>query len=87
MASKRKGTDGLIDRIGELERRIRELEARPVYVPYPVYPQPSVVPAPLPYVNPSIPWYTTCGSDGTMAGKSVAPAGFSVGFSTEQWTS
>lgn len=68
MTAKRKGTDGLIDRIGELERRIRELEARPVYIPQPIYVQPVVVPTPAPpYVPPPYPWYvTTCGSDVVM---------------------
>lgn len=37
----------LKERVEELERRVRELEARPVYVPYPI-----VVPS-----VPSIPWW------------------------------
>ena len=64
-----KGTDGLIERMEEMERRIRELEARPpvvivqppVIVPQPVYPQPW-------YVPPVMPWYTTCGTEVTTAG-------------------
>lgn len=47
----------LKDRVDELERRVRELEARPQQIPVylPVYIQP---PAPLPvYVQPQFPWY------------------------------
>src|SRR6185312_7498452 len=65
---RRKGTDGLIERIGDLERRIRELEARPPQiVTAPVYVQPPVY-VPAPYVPPNYPWIT-CGSDGLFAGK------------------
>ena len=55
------------DKIEELERRIRELEARPVYVPiYIGSPQPSYpCPQPLlwsPYPwQPSQPWWATAG--------------------------
>jgi hypothetical protein len=47
-------------RLEELERRVRDLEARPIYVPqpvaipYPVYPNPY---APAPWQGP---WYVTC---------------------------
>jgi hypothetical protein len=46
----------LLDKIEKLEARIRDLEARPQYVPYPVYLHP-VVPAPYPYVAPPTPWF------------------------------
>lgn len=44
----------LTDRIEELEKRVRELEARPtyhppVYVPYPVYPAPVLPVVPYPW--------------------------------------
>jgi len=69
---RRKGTDGLIERIGDLERRIRELEARPPQiVTAPVYVQPPVY-VPAPYVPPNYPWIT-CGSDGLFAGNASAP--------------
>jgi hypothetical protein len=75
----RKGTEDLIERIEALERRIRELEGRPV--PQPIYVQPVVIPAPViptyPYFNP-YPWtittcgqQNTCGSDRSMAGASA----------------
>jgi hypothetical protein len=62
------------DKIEELERRIKELEARPQYVPvyWPIYVQPAPMPAPNPwYVQPFIPyapvtqpmWQTTCGGE------------------------
>jgi hypothetical protein len=47
------------DKIEELERRIKELEARPQYVPiyWPIYVQPAPMPAPNPwYVQPCIPY-------------------------------
>jgi hypothetical protein len=47
-------------RLAELEKRVRDLEARPVYVPVPCYPAPS------PYRPPwESPWYfQTCGTTG-----------------------
>ena len=49
----------LEQRIAELEKRVRDLEARPVYVPVPYFPpQPYVVPGP--YRAPwESPWYVT----------------------------
>ena len=57
----------LLKRIDELERRVRDLEARPVYVPVPYYPlQPTTPIGPLPYRAPwEQPWYVTCGSTTT----------------------
>lgn len=64
----------LKDRIDELEKRVRELEARPVYVPYPIYPaqplqqpwyqQPIIPQYPSPSWGPVTPtqYEVTCGS-------------------------
>jgi hypothetical protein len=75
--------------IEKLEARIRDLEARPQFVPmpYPVYvpPQPMYVnPVVIPYLPPSYPWYTiTCGGqamsggslgDGSIQGSSLGMA-------------
>lgn len=49
----------LWQRIRGLEQRVRDLEARPVYVPQPVYiPMPQPYPAPQPYFTQP---YITCG--------------------------
>jgi hypothetical protein len=70
-------------RIEELERRVKELEARPpvwmpvpypVPQPYPVYPAP-VLPLPSPWIIPWTPtyqpipnpWIVTCGATGGTA--------------------
>ena len=62
----------LLERIAKLEARILALEARPVYVPYPVlqpYYQPFVYPQPYrPYEE----WW--CGSQVSSGGFSVAAA-------------
>ena len=49
----------LEEKIEQLEKRIADLESRPVYVPYPVYP---ALPAPLPYQGPYYQpqWINTC---------------------------
>ena len=47
----------LKDRIEELERRLRDLEARPVYVPVPYAPQPWQ-PAHLWQVHYPAPWHS-----------------------------
>ena len=59
----------LIKRIEELERRVCDLEARPVYVPayipVPCMPAPIVPSWPYPYRAPwESPWYVTCTSGG-----------------------
>lgn len=51
------------ERIAELERRVRDLEARPVYVPVPLYPTlPPYQPiGPLPYrATWESPWVVNC---------------------------
>jgi len=80
------------DKIEELEKRIRELEARPVFVPVyqPIYVQPAA-----PYPHPYIPhWYpahwgqTICGTGvgiapqcGTLEANSFGTtAGIPVGY-------
>jgi len=59
------------DKIEELEKRVRELEARPVYVPV-WYPQPYM-PQPLPYFHPQNPWVpystTICDMPATTGGQ------------------
>lgn len=60
------------DRIEELEKRVRDLEARPVWYPVPYYvapPQPV-----LPYFHPLNPWapysgVTTCDMPATTVGQ------------------
>lgn len=80
MTAKRKGTDGLIDRIGELGRRIRELEARPVYIPQPIYVQPVIVPTPAPpYVPPPyVPWFGQTICDSVPNLDLIPPATFGI---------
>ena len=51
------------ERIAELERRVRDLEARPVYIGYPI-PVPALpwVPTPWDPGTPQPPYIVTCGS-------------------------
>ena len=56
-------------RIEELERRVRDLEARPVYVPpvpyYPMQPYTPIVPVqPYPWQQP---WVVTCTTASTVS--------------------
>ena|SRR5665213_1259643 len=73
-------------RIEELERKVKELEARPVFIPYPVYPAPVSIPVPypipyIPYIPqphyppyPLTPWYiTTCGGAGDSNSNALLP--------------
>lgn len=64
------------DKIEELEKRVRELEARPVFVPMPYY-QPIFYP-PNPYLPPvqpfwnqpwCAPYVTTCNVPATTGGQ------------------
>ena len=70
-------------RIEELEERVRQLEARPIVVPMPVFVQP-VLPAPQPYYVPApVPFYghpllpirdtpvITCGGTTSMIGRQM----------------
>lgn len=60
-------------RIEDLERRVRELEARPVYIPYQPYaPLPQY---PTPYYPPS-PWWNPYGT--TFGGGSAGPESVSI---------
>ena len=49
------------ERMADLERRVAELEARPVYPVYPIYPQPCD--PPNPWVWPLITWTYTSSSN------------------------
>ncbi len=61
----------LAKRVDELERRVRDLEARPVYVPVPYYPPYAPLPEyPVPYRNPwEPPWFVTCTASTSTAGQ------------------
>lgn len=68
-------------RIEELERRVRELEARPisyppVYLPYPV-PAPNFTPYPMwPIYPPGTPWWLGQPTCGGTANPTAAPIYF-----------
>ncbi len=56
-----------LERIAELERKVKELEARPQQVIHYHYETiPYIAPAPQPWQ----PWIVTCSSGGTLAGTS-----------------
>lgn len=62
------------DKIEELERRIRELEARPVYVPiYIGSPQPNPCHQPSPWYRQ--PWYTSQPWSGYLGGGGIGAQG------------
>ena len=68
-------TKDLLDKIEKLEARIRDLEARPVYVSQPIHihPAPALPPVlPWPYYVTPVPtyphWTITCGDGGNYAG-------------------
>jgi len=78
------------DKIEELERRIKELEARPpqimsypVYLPYPYYVWPAApyIPSPIPFPQPFQPtWYTTtCGNEALSGATSITYGGAAPG--------
>ena len=61
----------LQERIEELEKQVRELQARPIFVP--VYPNPQIpvpnpTPFPQPYTIPTYPWGITICKSGNVDG-------------------
>lgn len=71
--------DELLDRVKQLEGRIKELEARPVYIPYPVgypYPQPVYIQQPMYIPQPYTPtWTITCTSPNYQSGNMMSYSG------------